>query len=242
MRFKNYFLITILFVSVIACNSGSTNADSVEAVQEVKQADGQHKAVVKEVLQTPVYSYLLVEENKESYWVACTRQDFSVNQTVFFKTGLAMENFESKELNRTFELVYFLNAVTFEEGSMKTQATAMPQGMIKEAVKKSIKIDKAEGGITLGELFGNPQNYNGKIVKIRGEVVKYNEAIMGKNWVHIQDGSGSGDAFDLTVTTQETVVVGDVVTFTGTINLDKDFGAGYVYAVIMEDSKILTNL
>jgi hypothetical protein len=33
--------------------------------------------------------------------------------------------------------------------------------------------------------------------------------------------------------------VGDIVTFSGTIALDKDFGAGYKYEVIMENATIL---
>ncbi len=241
MKFKNYFLLMILFVSVTDCKLRSTNADSVEAVETtVTKAAGQHKATVKVVLQTSVYSYLLVEENKETFWVACTKQDFSVDQVVYFTDGLAMENFESKELGKTFELVYFLNEVGFEPGSLQTPANAspVPYGMIQEAVKKEIKVEKAEGGITLGELFANPQSFKGKTVKIKGEVVKYNEAIMGKNWVHIQDGSGTGEAFDLTITTADVVKVGDVVTFTGVINLNKDFGAGYVYEVIMEEAKL----
>ncbi len=244
MKIFNSSLLILLFLSIIACNSSSTNADSVEAVGNKEVTNGQHQANIKEVLQTSVYTYLFVEENSESFWVACNRQEFSEGQTVYFMDGLAMENFESKELSRTFDLVYFLNEVTFEPGTVSTSAgdSPTPHGMIKEAVKKEIKVEKAEGGITLGELFANPTNYKGKTVTIRGEVVKYNEAIMGKNWVHIQDGSGTGASFDLTVTTADVVKVGDIVTFTGIINLNKDFGAGYVYEVIMEEAKMITNI
>ena len=74
---------------------------------------------------------------------------------------------------------------------------------------------------------------------MKGQVVKVNEEIMGKNWIHIQDGSGSAADFDLTITTVEKVKVDDVVTFEGTISLSKDFGAGYFYEVIMEDAKLV---
>ena len=60
---------------------------------------------------------------------------------------------------------------------------------------------------------------------------------MGKNWVHIQDGTDYKDGFDLTVTTNNTVAVGEIVTFEGKIALDKDFGYGYSYSVIMEEGK-----
>jgi len=77
-------------------------------------------------------------------------------------------------------------------------------------------------------------------VLIKGQVTKVNRAIMEKNWVHLQDGTGDSGGFDLTVTTQEQVNVGDVVTFEGKITLNKDFGAGYSYEVIMEQAKLQT--
>jgi hypothetical protein len=79
-----------------------------------------------------------------------------------------------------------------------------------------------------------------KPVVVRGTVVKFNPGIMGRNWVHIRDGSGSPETKDndLTLTTQDTVAVGDVVLARGTVRLDKDFGAGYTYPVILEDVKI----
>ena len=60
---------------------------------------------------------------------------------------------------------------------------------------------------------------------------------MGKNWIHIQDGTEFEDGFDLTVTTSGTATMGEIVTFEGKISLDKDFGYGYSYAVLMEDAK-----
>ena len=75
---------------------------------------------------------------------------------------------------------------------------------------------------------------------IRGKVVKYNGGIMGKNWLHLRDGSGKAEANDndLTVTSQDTAAVGDVVVVKGVVRVDKDFGAGYAYPVIVEDAKI----
>jgi hypothetical protein len=61
---------------------------------------------------------------------------------------------------------------------------------------------------------------------------------MNRNWVHLQDGTWDGDHYDLTVTTQDAVKPGDVVTFSGTVTLNKDFGAGYVYEVVIEDAKL----
>jgi hypothetical protein len=108
-----------------------------------------------------------------------------------------------------------------------------------KAVKEEIKIDPAQGGITISDLISNKKNYSGKTVKIRGKVTKVNTAIMGKNWIHIQDGTESGGQFDLTITSKIVPNLGDVFTFEGTIALDKDFGYGYTYPVMMEEGKIV---
>ena len=98
-----------------------------------------------------------------------------------------------------------------------------------------------KGGITIAELFSKRENYSNKIVILQGKVVKFNSQIMGKNWVHLQDGTNDENNYDLTITTNDVVLVGDVVTFEGKITLNKDFGAGYSYEVIMEGAKLKTN-
>jgi len=77
-------------------------------------------------------------------------------------------------------------------------------------------------------------------VKVRGKIVKVARNIMGKNWIHIQDGTGSADKgnFDLTVTTKASPQPGEVVTVTGKLTKEKDFGFGYHYAVIIEDAAV----
>jgi len=103
--------------------------------------------------------------------------------------------------------------------------------------QKDITVDVAEGGITISDLYSNRDSYADKMVKVRGEVVKVNPDIMGINWIHIQDGTSDSGNFDLTVTTHDKPEVGDIVTFEGKISVNKDFGAGYKYNVIMEDAK-----
>ncbi|MCF6352598.1 MAG: hypothetical protein L3J06_06275 [Cyclobacteriaceae bacterium] len=93
--------------------------------------------------------------------------------------------------------------------------------------------------ITIAELFANKNNYANKTVKIKGEVKKYNSKIMSKNWIHLQDGTEHSGENDLTITSQMEVKTGDIVTFEGKIILDKDFGSGYFYKIIMEDGKVV---
>ena len=98
----------------------------------------------------------------------------------------------------------------------------------------------AKADYTVAEMYEKKADVNGKAVKLRGKVVKFSAGIMGKNWVHLRDGSGTEGAGtnDLTVTTQANAVVGDTVVVSGTATADKDFGAGYNYLIIVEDAEI----
>ena len=100
-------------------------------------------------------------------------------------------------------------------------------------------IAKADGGKTVAEVFAEKDALAGQPVTVRGKAVKVNAGIMGTNWVHVRDGSGADGTNDLTVTTAGTVPnVGDTVLVTGTVALNKDFGMGYSYDVIVEDATV----
>ncbi|MCP4882737.1 MAG: hypothetical protein GY908_03010, partial [Flavobacteriales bacterium] len=101
-----------------------------------------------------------------------------------------------------------------------------------------IKISPVSGGYSIGDLYTNAEKYNKQIVKVRGQVVKVNMDIMDRNWVHLMDGTKGENRSDLTFTTKDVVKVGDTVTFEGTLALDREFGAGYVYPLLVEDAVI----
>lgn len=103
--------------------------------------------------------------------------------------------------------------------------------------KINVTIEPCKDCIKISDLLANKKNYTGKTIMVKGQVTKYNPSIMGKNWIHIQDGSEFGGSFDLTITTDKQVAVGETVTFEGRIALDKDFGYGYFYNVLMEEGK-----
>ncbi len=107
---------------------------------------------------------------------------------------------------------------------------------------EKISVAKAEGaeGRTIAEVFAQRAALKGKTVAIRGKVVKFNAGIMGKNWIHLRDGSGTPEAkdHDVTVTTTDTVAKGDVVVVKGTVAVDRDFGSGYTYALVVEGAKV----
>ncbi len=105
-----------------------------------------------------------------------------------------------------------------------------------------LKIAKASGenSFTVADIFGKAPSLKGKKVKIKAQVVKFSPQIMGKNWLHLQDGTGDPlkNTHDLVVTTAGKAEKGDIVTVEGVLAADKDFGSGYNYAVIVEDVTI----
>jgi len=99
-------------------------------------------------------------------------------------------------------------------------------------------IPVAEGGVTIEGLFAKKAELVGQPVTVRGKVVKATAGVMGTNWYHLQDGTGTTGSNDLTVTSDATAKVGDVVVISGTVATDKDFGMGYKYDVIVEEATL----
>ena len=135
-------------------------------------------------------------------------------------------------------------AVTTQNPASTAEPT-MPEGVEHPAAVPGAEIDldgiaKAEGGKTVAELYAEKDALAGTKVTVRGKVVKSNVGIMGKDWLHVRDGSGAEGTNDLTLTTTSSPLpnVGDMVLVTGTVVLDKDFGMGYVYPVMLEETEV----
>ena len=105
-----------------------------------------------------------------------------------------------------------------------------------------LNVNKATGpnSYSVSECFEQGKELNGKTVRVRGKVMKISRMIMGKNWLHIQDGTGNPlkNQHDLVATTTEDAEEGKVITIAGTLAFERDFGAGYKYEVIVEEAKI----
>jgi hypothetical protein len=122
---------------------------------------------------------------------------------------------------------------------MAAQHAAAAQGP--SAAVGDVKVPRAEGGKTVAEIVAQRKALADKEVTIRGKIVKFLPGIMGRNWAHIRDGSGSAENKDndLTVTTNDTAAIGDVVVVKGTVKIDQDFGAGYAYPVMIEKATLI---
>lgn len=201
---------------------------------------GNHRAEVIEVEQTPSYTYLQVEEGEEKYWMAVARAEYTKGESIYFLQGMEMEGFFSKELDRTFEKIYFVSAVSDEPIYSNQQTVKGKTKSEKPKLSKlDIEIEIPSDGISIGDLYSNMEEYKDKMVLVRGQVAKVNLSIMDRNWIHLQDGSGDEKDFDLTVTTLHQPKVGDVVTYRGRVGVNKDFGMGYSYKLILEEAEVV---
>jgi len=200
----------------------------------------QNEVTVNEVQQTAGYTYLLVQESNQEFWLAVTKTEVKVGEKIYFTEAMEMNDFESKELNKVFDRIFFVDQISkkpIDVETKKAELVAKQQEGIQKLLD-SIKISPVSGGYSIGDLYRNAEKFNKQIVKVRGQVVKVNMDIMDRNWVHLMDGTKGENRSDLTFTTKDMVNVGDTVTFEGTLALDREFGAGYVYPLIVEDAVI----
>lgn len=140
----------------------------------------------------------------------------------------------------------FASAVAAEGGAApasQVQAAGSGGSVGAIAPASEIKVEKASGdnAYQVADAFAKKDELNGKTVRFKGQVVKFSPMIMGRNWVHLQDGSGDpmSNTHDLVLTTGATVKEGDVVIMEGVLTANKDFGAGYKYDAIIEEAKIV---
>ena len=229
---------------VAGCKNEVKEAKKTEAAAPVVQAEAGISGKVAETMDASGYTYVLVDTGKEQIWVAGPQTAVKVGDEVYIPGGSAMPNFESKTLNRTFEQIIFAPSIMVS-GADQAMPGALGTGDKPQAapVAPAVQVDlsnitKAEGGKTVAEIFAGRQELNGKKVLLRGKVVKFMSGIMGKNWLHVKDGTGTPGTDDLVVTTQIAAKVGDQVLVNGVLAADKDFGSGYRYDAIVEDADV----
>jgi hypothetical protein len=230
---------------------------SVEAAPAPGAAAALIKGKVVERLDAPPYSYLKLETAQGETWAAVPKTEIGKGEEVTVAGAMPMTGFESKTLKRKFETVYFGTLAGAEVAAAPQAAPpAMggAEGMGQAGIAAQhaaaaagpsdvgdVKVAKASGADarTVAEIHAQRTALKEKPVTVRGKVVKFNEGIMGRNWVHLRDGTGTaGKDNDITITTSDRASVGDVVLVKGTVRVDKDFGSGYAYPVIVEDAKL----
>jgi hypothetical protein len=191
------------------------------------------------------YTYIYLQQAKgKKAWVAVPQTKVVVGKKVNLVPGEEFTNFTSKTLNRTFDKLIFSAGVIPPKGAKNTAPAVTATGSKAAAVPaENIVMGRAVGAntYTVAELFAQKGKLNGKKVIVKGKVVKVSPRIMKRNWVHIQDGTGSAGKknHDLVVTTLALPADGQTVTVSGILLKDKDFGSGYKYEVLIEDAEII---
>lgn len=260
-----YPLIISMLIFTAACNKGpkiiqpeldtaaakqSSNIFSVETSDTPSLESGSegftedlHTVIVNEILPTSKYIYVNVTEAGNSFWIATRKQEVEIGKTYFYKGGLLKTNFESKEYNRVFDKIYLVSNIVPEKHGNNTN----PLGEVSETEEPneastpteipSGKMVPQKGSITISEIVKNPSKYEGKTVQLTGKCTKINPNIMNRNWIHLKD--GSMDEYDLVITSDTFVAEGKTITIQAVVGLNRDFGAGYTYALILENGKVI---
>lgn len=210
---------------------------------------------VLELLPAPPYAYLKMKAGNGEVWVAVPSADVAVGSEVTVIPQMPMDGYRSATLNRTFDRLYFgtlagaAGAAAPGGATGAAQAHAAPAGhgtsapaAAPGAPAEPVKVAKATGpnAHTVADIVAKRVQLKDKPVQVRGKVVKVNKGILGKNWLHIRDGSAEGNrgTDDIAVTTDQDAALGDVVLINGTVVTDRDFGSGYKYDVLIENAKI----
>ncbi|MGW8194545.1 MAG: DNA-binding protein, partial [Desulforhopalus sp.] len=224
---------------------------------------------VLETMDAAGYTYLLVDTTAGQNWVAIPQTKVEKGSTVQYYEGMVMKDFASKTLDRTFPAIVFspgLAGTTTDETKeaaatptndsfaaaveAERETTASPppvaasggsSGAVVPLEEIAVEKSSAANGYSIEEVFTKAAELNGKKIQVHAKVVKFSPLIMGKNWIHLQDGTGDPmhNSHDLVATTDQTVEVGTIVVVEGVLAANKDFGAGYKYDAIIEDAAIV---
>lgn len=234
---RRAFLTVLTVAALVGCNQ-KPESPAIPLDQLSAGGTAVSGEVLEHIAASP-YSYVRIRTSKGEVWAAVSETQLEAGAQVAIENAMLMKNFESTSLGRTFDEIYF-GSVASPGGTgggnphAATSATAVPF---------DVTVEKATGpnARTVAEAWAQASGDDGKAVTIRGKVVKVNEGVMGKNWIHLRDGSGDAAAGtnDLTVTSLDVAQVGETVTITGTLRTNKDFGVGYRYPVIVEDAKVV---
>jgi hypothetical protein len=204
------------------------------------------KGEVLEVKDVEAYTYLRLKTKDGEVWAAVNKAPVAKGTEVTIQNPAVMTNFTSKTLNRTFDRIIFGSLAPAGTGAAPAAAPAamgaMHAGMPQAADPGDVKVAKATGpnARTVAEIVGAKAELKGKPVLVRGKVVKFTPDVMGKNWIHLRDGTGDAakGTNDILVTSKDATKIGDVILVKGVVRTDVNLGSGYVYAVMVDEGAL----
>lgn len=187
------------------------------------------------------YTYLRLRTKSGEVWAAVPAAQVRTGAEVSIANPQTMSGFQSKALNRTFDTIIF-GTLAGAGAQAAPDLRAMHAGANQAPKVPVVKVEKAKGANaqTVAGIVAGAPKLKDKPVTVRGQVVKFSSGIMGKNWLHLRDGTGSSrdGTDDLIVVTNDSTSVGEVVLVSGTVRTDRDLGMGYSYKVLVEDARL----
>jgi hypothetical protein len=220
----------------VALVAAAFNAYAMPGMQG-QATDAPVTGTVLESIEVEAYTYLRLKTPSGELWAAIPKAEVKKGAAVTLVPQAVMEDFESKALKRKFDRILFASLA-----DPNAPASGNPHGKNVVAAAKIAKVPKATGADarTVEEVIAGAKKLKDQTVTIRAQVVKVTNGVMGKNWVHLQDGTGSAakGTHDILVTTTDAIAVGDIVDVRGTVRIDVTVGPGYAYDVMVDGAKV----
>lgn len=231
----------LLLLLATSCCTGDADPTAADA-QAAEQPRAEDTSKVLQTMDAGGYTYIELDVGGEATWFAGPVTAVAKGDTVVTPPrNLPMRDFRSDTLDRTFDVIYFVDAIRKTGDASTEQAVQQAHGAGTGAAPAEVDltgIPKADGGMTVEEVFALGKDGAGQDIVLRGKVVKFNANILGKNWLHVRDGTGAEGENDIVVTSADSAKVGDTVVVRGKLAADRDLGHGYKFDLLIEDAAV----
>ena len=255
MKLLHLALITLLSTFTYAVEAGHEGKTHKKAEITTAQTHKIYYGKILEIKPAMGYKYLKVDENGTQLWVAIANAPVAIGDKIGYDKKTMMTNFKSKTLNQEFKEIFFASDVYLPQKVQKPQSmkamlgltptkkdphAGMGRGMpLVEEDETAAKPFVKKDAYTVEEIHMWRKELKNQTISIKGSVFKVSRKIMKLDWVHLGDGTGNEKMLtdDLVFTAAATTVKqGDKVIAKGKVIVDKDFGYGYFYKVIIQDA------
>jgi hypothetical protein len=251
MNYTSILFLSVLLIFLTGCKRGP---ETVEPFSIAKKSAGTssadivdteiHEINILDVIPASNYVYLKVKEDKDQFWIATKKREIDLDSTYFYREALLKTEFESKIHDRVFDSIWFVTKLVTQMHGAKYTTGTRDNIEISKSKKEPVEVPSDENKNVnykiypeISAFLDDPNKFEGQAVQLKGKCVKVNSNIMNKNWIHLKD--GSQDDFDLIITTNMSAQEGDIITIQAMVALNKDYGAGYSYDLILENGVIL---
>lgn len=195
------------------------------------QTQGEITGTVTQAIDVRDYTYVEIDTVDGLVWVAGPVTEVRAGDSVNVPRGIEMVDFSSTVLDRTFDKIQLVHVIRVKPRQPGDENAGDDLDVS--------DIERIEGGHTVAEIISGKASLSGNEVTVRGKVMKMNAGIMGRNWLHLSDGTiGPDGEKEIMVTTNDVAEVGSVVVVRGPVATNQDYGYGYRYDVLIVKAKV----